>query len=258
MDLSQFAAKTSKLIADNSPTILTVIGVAGTVTTAVLTGKAAYRAAGLVYDEESKKTEEGAYVHPARLNRQEKFLLVWKLYVPAATSAALTVAAIVGANRINMRRAAVMAALYSASNDRLAEYKEKVVKHFGEGKEQKVRDEIAQDKVTKNPSGELVIIGSGQVVCYDIPSGRYFMSSMEEIRQAENSLNSQCIKYGYASLTDFYDRIGLPRNKFSEDVGWKSDQLLEIKFSTTMADNDKPALAIDYFTEPIRDFERAH
>lgn len=256
MSFAQITAKTSKFIADNSPTILTVIGVAGTATTAVLTGKASFQASKLIQkypnvlpDDAEKNREKTTF---------EKVRLVWTLYIPPVTTGALTIAAIIAANRVGLRRAATMAALYAGSEKKLAEYKDKVVEKFGAGKEQKVRDEIAQDHVTARPSSEMVILGSGQVMCYDMYSSRYFMSDMETIKQGMNNVNYRALNYGHATLTDLYDQLGIGRTKFSDDIGWKNDQLLEITFSTVMSDDQKPCIAIDYYTEPVRDFEHAH
>lgn len=256
MSIDQLAAKASKFITDNSPTILTVIGVAGTVTTAFLTGKASYRAAQKIEHEKGRIEYEATSSEDAHFDTKDKLKLVWTLYIPPVTSAGLTVAAIIAANRVGLRRAATMAALYSASEKRIAEYKNKVVEQFGEGKEQKVRDELAQDKVRQNPPGQTIVIPAGQVMCYDLYSGRYFMSTMEEIKQAQNSVNHMTLNYGHTTLSDLYDRLGLDKTRFADDVGWQSDQLLEIKFSTVMSDHDTPCIAIDYEVEPVRGLGR--
>lgn len=254
MSLDQLTAKVGKFVTDNSPTILTAIGVVGSVGTAVLTAKASWKACLKLEDVRASRFKEGK----DDLNNLDRFKLVWTLYLPSVTTAGLTVAAIIGANRIGLRRAATMAALYSASNKNMAEYKEKVAKHFGVEKEQKVRDELAQEEVRKNPPNQTIIIPSGQVMCYDRYSGRYFMNTMEGIKQAQNNVNHRALNYGHTTLTDLYDQLGMDRTAYSDDIGWQSDQLLDIQFSTVMSDNEQPCLAIEYWTEPVRDFERAH
>lgn len=255
MNFDVFVAKAGKWITDNSPTILTTIGVMGTLGTAVLAGKASFKAAYMIDDTRNARFKEGK----EDLDTVDRFKLVWTLYIPTVTAAGLTIAAVIGANRIGLRRLATMAALYSASEGRLVEYKDKVAEKLGVQKEEKIQAEVAQDRVKKNPPSEqLVIIGGGQVMCYDQYSARYFMSDMETLKQAEISINQAALRYGCATLGDFYDRLGLPRTKFSEDIGWINDQLLDLKYSTVMSDDNKPCIAIDYFTEPVRDFQRAH
>jgi len=58
----------------------------------------------------------------------------------------------------------------------------------------------------------------------------------------------------YASLSDFYDLIGLPTTSFSDEVGWNSDRLLELQFSTVLSDDGRPCISIDFRTVPIRDY----
>jgi hypothetical protein len=252
MILSRVAKQTEKFVQDNSPAILTAIGVVGTVATAYLTGRASFKAAELIHDEDViLRAKQEPLLTP-----REKVALVWKCYIPAATNGALTVASIVCANRIGTRRAAAMAAAYSLSERAFVEYKDKVVEKFGENREREMRDELAQDRVDRNPNNEVVIVGTGEVLCYDMYSGRYFESSMEEIKKATNDTNYRIINDGFASLGDFYDRLGLSATKYSEEIGWNTDHPLEVVFSTTMSDDSKPCLALDYRTVPTRGFNQ--
>jgi hypothetical protein len=258
MTLTSFAKGVEKFVQDNSPAILTAIGVVGTVSTAYFTGKASFKAAEIIRDQELAMKDGKPIFVPMDL--RGKFELTWKLYIPAVGTGAMTIACIICANRIGNRRAAAMAAAYSISERAFTEYKEKVVEKIGANKERAVRDELAQDRVNRNPKtqNEVIISGGGEVLCYDEYSGRYFESSMEEIKKAMNDTNYRILNDGFASLGDFYERLSLPSTKYSEEVGWNTDHPLEIMFSTTMSDDNKPCLAIDYQTVPTRGFNRFH
>lgn len=242
-----------KLIVDNSPAILTAIGVTGTITTAVLAAKATYK-----YMKEL--AEEGYYDRDYKFERssREHVEHAWRFYIPAATTGALTIACIIGANRIGNRRAAAIAAAYSLSDKAFSEYKEKVIEKLGMNKERAVRDEVAQDQVTRNPSTgkEIVVTGNGEVLCYEAYTGRYFKSSMEALRKAQNNINFNLLNDGYVSLTDFYTELGIPRTSASDEVGWKNDSMLDLQFSTTLSDDGRPCISIDYRVEPIRNYYR--
>ena len=242
-----------KLIIDNSPAILTAIGVTGTITTAFFTGKATYKYMEVL-------AEEGYYDRDYKFNRSTKEHIehAWKFYIPAVTMGALTIACVVGANRIGNRRAAAMAAAYSLSEKVFTEYREKVVEKLGTNKERAVRDEVAQDQVTKNPvlDREIIITGNGDVLCYEAYTGRYFNSSMEVLRKAQNNINFTLLNDGYVSLTDFYNELGIPRTSASDEVGWKNDSMLDLQFSTTMSEDSRPCISIDYRVEPIRNYYR--
>lgn len=246
-----------KATVDNSPAILTAIGITGTVATAYLTAKSTLKAHALIR-EEIARVNHG--IHPDRQvdpTRKDVFLMTWRFFIPPTITGVITIASIFGANHVSTRRAAAMATAYSISERAFSEYKEKVVEKIGEAKEQKYRDEIAQERVDRNPVDEksVIITGNGEVLCLDQFTGRYFMSSMEAIRRAENELNHSILHDGYASLTDLYDLLGLERTAFSDGVGWTDGHLLEIKVSTTMSIDHRPCLAIDFDLRPSRDFQ---
>lgn len=246
MSWSNLIPRAGKIVADNSPNILTAVGVVGTVTTAVLTGKAAYSSANVLSEESP------------HLDARERVALCWRLYIPAVGTGALTVTAILAANHVGTRRAAGLAAAYSLSDRAFAEYREKVVEQIGSKKEQVVRDQVAQDRVTASSgSREIVVVGT-DVPCYDSYTGRYFSSSMETLKAAQNKINYRLNNDGYASLTDFYNEVGLGRTKFSDEIGWSSISQLELTFSTVLSEDQRPCLSISFRTEPIRDYYQFH
>jgi len=253
LSLVQLAKRAEKLVTHNSPAILTAAGVAGTITTAYLVGKATFKAAELI-----RERNEAQDVHDLWMPAKEKVELVWKLYIPAVTTGLLTVTCIVLANRIEHRRAVALAAAFTISEKALEEYKAKIVEKVGARKEQGYRDEIAQDRVNNDPlkDREVILIGTGEQLCYDLYTGRYFRSDVESIRKAVNDINLQVINDSFASLSDFYDRIGLSATSISNDVGWNLDTVLDVKFTTTLAKDGQPCIAIDFKTFPIRGYSR--
>jgi hypothetical protein len=238
--------RVEKLVADNSPTLLTALGVTGTISTAVLAVRATFQAADLIYNERDRQDlmELG---HP--LDRKEEFQLVWKVYIPPVASGVVTIVCIIMANRIGHRRAAAVAAAFTVSQEAFEKYREKVVEKIGDKQERAVRDDVAQDQVRKDPpSREVIITGNGTVLCRDAFSGRYFESDVETIRKAINDLNQQILGFGYASL------IGLDRTSVSDEVGWQ--KMITAEFSATMTEDNKPCMVLSYSVEPVRDYYR--
>ena len=257
MTLIDLAKKAEKLAVDNSPTILTVLGVTGVVTTAFLTGKASFKAANIISDEQYR-LDLFEKSHP--LEPKEKIILVWKAYIPAVGTGVISIVCIVGANHIGSRRAAAVAAAYTISEKAFTEYKDKVVERMGAPKEQDLRDEIAQDRIDRNSSGDrnIIVTGRGEVLCYDAFSDRYFESSMEELKKAQNDINYKILSDMYASLGDFYDKIGLASTSYSEEVGWTTDVPLELKLSGTLSEDQRPCISMDFRAAPIRDYHHFH
>lgn len=257
MGLTELFKKTQYLAMENSPAILTAAGVTGTVTTAYLTGRASFKAADLLEDfyEEQRLLEDEPLI-PLDFPFKTKAELVWKLYIPAVGVGATTITCITFANRLTTKRAAALAAAYSISERAFTEYKEKVVEKIGENKERAVRDEIAQDRIDRHPaSKEVVIIGNGEVLCYDSITGRYFQSSVNAIEKAQNELNADLVTNMYASLSEFYDYLGLPATTYSEEVGWNINNYLIVSFSTCMSDDQRPCISMDFANHPIPGFK---
>jgi hypothetical protein len=262
--LAQHASKIKFLLNENSTTILTGVGVVGTVATAVLTGRATFRAADLIFEELEEQikitetfSEKDQYLVKTGLSKTEKAKLIWHLYLPPAASGILTVTCIVMANRISSKKIAALTIAAGVSERAFQEYKDKVVEKLGIRQDQKIRDEVAQDRVKSTPLGSQVLIaGTGEVLCFDMTTGRYFQSTMEEIRRAENKVNYELIHYNSCSLSFFYEEIGLPPTSYTDSVGWNMQNHMEVKFSTVLSENEKPCLAIDFSRPPISDYDK--
>lgn len=245
ISISDITKRVGKLAQDNSPLILTAVGVVGTVTTAYLTGTATYKATRVLAEESP------------HLETKEKVQLVWRFYVPAGTTLVVTVAAIILAHRIGHRRAAAMASAYLLSERAFDEYREKVLEKVGTKQEREIRDEVAQDRVAKHPAGssQVVVTASGNVLCYEAFTGRYFRCGIETLKQAQNAINYRVLNDGYASLTDFYSQIGLPSTTISDELGWRSDGAqLDLIFSAVLAEDGQPAISVEYRVKPIRNY----
>ena len=55
---------------------------------------------------------------------------------------------------------------------------------------------------------------------------------------------------GYVSLNDFYDEIGLDHTSVGDDLGWNTDKLIDINFSSQLNDNGEPSVVLDYAVVP--------
>jgi hypothetical protein len=102
------------------------------------------------------------------------------------------------------------------------------------------------------------VVVDGEVLCFDQPTGRYFQSTMERINQAVNSTNAEILNHDTATASYFYEELGLPATTWTDDVGWNTDHLVELKISTVLAENNKPCLAIDFATLPKLDYVPRH
>lgn len=236
-----------KLLSDNLPLILTSAAVGGVVATTILAVKATPKAHRDIQDARSETTEEITSIDMVKLS--------WRYYIPAAVAGAMTVAAIVGSQGINTKRQAALVGLWSVTDKAFTEYKSQVVKTIGEKKEKEVVNEVVKTRMDEDPyNKEIFITGIGTQKMKDTLSGRYFEGDIEGIRQAQNNINAQCINSQYASLNDFYREIGLPPTKHGDDVGWRTDHMLDISYAAHIAENGDPCIGLDYRYAPIRNY----
>ena len=248
-----------KVLDKNSPQILTGIGIAGMVTTTVLAVKATPKAMLLIDEAETKKNQESDLGEDAKLTPFETIKVAWKPYIPVVLTGGLSAACLIGANSIHTRRTAALATAYKISETALTEYREKVVETIGEKKEKAVRDKVAKEKVEKNPvsTTEVFITEKGNTLCYDAISGRYFKSDIEQIKRAVNYLNKRMLSEMYISLSEFYNEIGLAHTNISDELGWNiNDGLIEVDFSSQIAEDGTPCIVIDYYIAPRYDFSK--
>jgi len=218
----------------NSPTLLSGAAVTGVLSTAYFSGKASWDAAHVL----------GRKDPAAVLDKKESFKLVWKLYIPAAASGAVTIVCIVAGTRIGIKRSVAAYSLLAASERAFVEYRDKVTEQLGERKEQAIRDSIAQDRVHNNPP--VLVIGTGSVLCMETHSGRYFMSDMETLRSSVNTINEKLNKHDEATLDDLYYLIGLQPTDTSARSGWDSNKALELQYSTALTDDKRPCITFTY------------
>lgn len=260
MNLAHLTQRAAKLAIDSSPGILTSIGVVGTITTAVLAGRASFHAARVITLKEADDEVRGTLPSDPKELMKSRIDLVWQLYIPPAATGAATIACIIAANRVGARRAAGMAAAYSILERSAQEYKEKVVEKIGERKEEAIRDEIIQDRITANWDDSIEVHGKPEgEIFYDKYSDRYVWQTAEGIRSAINDLNQAILHQGYATAADLYYMLNMPAPAWSHEVGWNSDaKLMEARFSSALTPAGKPVNAFDFSVEPVRNYMRFH
>jgi hypothetical protein len=255
--ISTLLGKVTHLVEDNSTTILTGIGVAGTITTGVLAGRAGYKAYEILQEDLQDRVDN----ETERLATTfEKLQMAGPQFIPAIGVGALTVGAILYCHKLNAKETAALVAAYSLSDKTLQEYKEKVQEKLGVKKETELRDEIAQARIDRNPPSDrsIIITGSGEVLCYDVSTDRYFQSTAENIQKAENAVNLDIANHDAVPLSRFYDELGLKPTPYTESVGWNIDNRCEVQITAAVSPDNRPCLSIDFARYPKPDFDNVY
>lgn len=252
MTPTKLAKMAERIIVDNAPAILTGVGVVGTAATAYLTHKSTIKALKVCIDEGFDREK----MNKPELNTSEIVKLTWTYYIPPVAVGAGTIASIIFAHKINARRAAALAAAYALTQDKFSDYREKISEKLGVKKEKAIKDELAQEQVNKNPpNNQIMLVSEGKVLCMDQASGRYFHSTVETIKRAVNEVNFEIMNGGWATLSDFYERVGLKPTSISEVMGWRRPNQVELQWSTVLTQDQQPCVTFDIDVKPLTDLE---
>lgn len=199
----------------NGSTILTCVGAAGVVTTAVMAIKATPKAVLLLEQAKEEKGEE--------LTKLEAIKVAGPVYIPTAVTGAATIACIFGANVLGKRQQASLASAYALLNSSYNDYKGKVKELYGEDGEVKVREEIAKDEYEKVD----ITPDDGKWLFYDEYSKQYFEARPEVVKAAEYQLNRELNMRTWVTLNEFYEYIGIDGVDGGDELGWSIDGNIE-------------------------------
>lgn len=229
--MNKLLGQAEQFIKRNSSTILTCIGGIGVVATSVLTAKATPKVSLLLKQAEEDKGD--------KLTKMETVRVAAPVYIPAILVGASTIACIFGANALNKRQQASMISAYALLENSYKEYKRKVKDLYGEEAEKDVLVEIAKDRYEDDFERD-----ENKQLFYDEFSGRYFESTIENVRRAECELNRLLSVEFVASLNEFYDLLGIERTDYGDYLGWSSYELVEC-FGYSWVDFEHTQVTLD-------------
>lgn len=270
-NISSIARGVKVSLSRHSPEILTGIGIAGMITTTVLAVKATPKALKLIEEKkeelnkksfDDKMNENGDlrdYHEVNKLKFPDVFKATWKCYIPSAITAAASVACLVGASSVHIKRNAVLATAYQLSETALTEYREKVVETIGEKKEEVIREKVDKERIKKNPvsKNEVIITEKGNTLCMDALTGRYFKSDIDKINKAVNAINNRILHDYSASLNELYNELNIPGVDIGNLLGWNSDMgLIETYLRSQLTEEGTPCLVLDFNKPPKYDYDR--
>ena len=200
--------------------ILTCLGSAGVIATAIVTGRATIKAMHILEEAEGN----------CKLSKTEKFKIVAPTYIPATILGVSTVAFIFGANIFNQKYQASLMSAYALVNSSYNDYKRKLKELYGEDAHDKIVEELAIEKAdgiyiradSYIKSSSLTIDGKNaeRRLFYDEYSKRYFEASVEQVLNAEYHLNRNYILRGSACINEFYNFLGIAPMSGGDALGW--------------------------------------
>lgn len=239
-------ASTAESVKKHSPEILVGIGISGMISSTVLAVKATPKALQIIEEKEKE-------IGKTKLDSIDVVKNCWKYYIPSVVTGAAAITCIVCANRVNYKRNAALATAYALSEQSFKEYREKVTETIGKKKERTVRDEIAKDRIQKDPvtKHQVISTGKGKTLCYDTISGRYFESDIDSIKRSVNELNRRMLTENYITLNEFYWELDIDMIGIGDDLCWTEDSgLIAIDFSVQLTEENTPCIILEYDVVP--------
>lgn len=210
----------------SSPTILTVIGVMGVISTAAMAVKATPKAVELIKADSRCNHGGDPYAH----TKLEAIQSSWQCYIPAALMGLSTIACIIGINAISRRNQASLASAYAMLSQSYQKYRGAAKKVYGEDADSKIKAQVATEKFISGGCGYLYqpqLDASEKILFYDDYSMRYFTSTMAGVLNAQYHFNRNLTLRGYISLNEFYEFLGIDAVKGGDDIGWNMDNIME-------------------------------
>lgn len=229
---------------NNAPYILSATAIVGVVSTAALAVRATPVALQLLEEAEEE------YQEP--LEPMDMVKVAWKPYIPAVVVGATTILCIVGSTTISHRRQMALVAAYGMSEKIMQNYEEAVKEVVGEKKARDIRTKADERSVASNPftkQGAVNKYKEGDQLFFDTLSGRYWWSTRDIIRNAINTSNERLINgmYPFFTLNEVYEHMGLYENEIGDWIGWSTDELIDVDYTSTLTDdNELAAVAISF------------
>lgn len=235
----------------NASTILTCLGGAGVVATAVMAVKATPKAMRAIDIAQDEKGEE--------LTKLEVIKVAGPAYIPSILTGTTTLACIFGANILNKREQAALMSAYAFLDNSYKEYKKKVEELYGEDGVSHIREELAKDKYEDAD----ISVEDELELFYDEFSERYFQSTKYKVQRAMYEINRTIQMGGGVTLNDFYEHLGVDPVEYGELLGWSEggnnekywQSWIDFTYHDVVMDDGLECTIVSMFMEPYPSFQ---
>lgn len=233
----------------NSPAIMFGVGLAGAVTATVMACKATLQLEDVLEEFEKEKlaADEMLTTRPERFDNKKHSATITalrakaakdvvKLYAPAVGVGFISVCLLTGAHVVLTKRNAGLTAAYVALDKGFREYRERVVKEYGEDKDRELRyGSLDKEIVEEGEHGHEVKtikrhgVRTGKSIyarVYDENNKHWSQHPYDNkvfLQSQQCWLNERLRANGYVMLNDAYDCLGLERSTAGSIVGWVRD-----------------------------------
>lgn len=295
--LSKMTGKTGLIFKKYSPEILLVVGITGTIASTVLACRATLKVNDILDEhQENKKKINGVWekvkegeiplddysetdykkdLTTAYIQTGANFV---KLYGPAVTLGAASIACIIGGHGIMKKRNVALVAAYKAIEEGFNSYRQRVKEELGEETDYRYKNGIRSEEVIdieKTKDGKTKKVKREKLV--DDPNGlsvyaRFFDESCEQwsktpeynlmfLKAQQNYFNNMLQARGHVFLNEVYDALGIPRSQAGTIVGWvigDGDNFIDFGIfdgererARAFVNGDEPSIRLDFNVDGV-------
>ena len=243
---------TSKFLKKHGSKILLGVGIVGTGVAGVCAVKNTPAALDSIEKKQAEKPDE-------ELTTKDIISATWKHYAAPVGIYILSASCLASSGRIMCKEKAAITAAYEICRKSYDQYREKPIETLGSQKELEMRREILSDEIKNNPLPYYVETDDGKFPCRDKRLGKYFRTSMDEIKDGFNNLNEQLRLQNYLSQNEARYILGLAMLDTDDGdmLGFNIDDgYLDFIIGYEAGPGGRPAACIEFNRMPKAGFDR--
>lgn len=234
----------------NAPELLLAGGIAGVATSTVLACRGTLRSQDILAAHEQERTimdqlredEQIAYTDEEYEMDKVKLAVstifeIAREYAPAVILGTVSIAALIGSNRILTSRNAALMAAYKVVDEGFKKYRKRVVDEFGEEVDYYLRyqEPIDGEKKVVDMDGKEINYAEADLIG-EVRDGiseyaRFFdhrsiawrrdhETNLFWLKSQQNQANDRLQAHGHLFLNDVYEMMGMPKSRAGIVVGW--------------------------------------
>lgn len=258
MNISRCFASMQSYTRRNAPTILTALGMAGVVTTAVMAVKDSKKAEVLICKRNEYKIDK----YGEELTFSEKVISATPAYLPTMISGVATMSCIYGANMINKNRQAMLLSAYGYLNNCFTEYKDAVKELYGEDSHDRIEDHVIVSKEPEVPTD----LRDEEILVYEEYTDSYIRTTRNKIDIAISHINRHFITFGALSINCVLDFLDCDHVDGGDIFGWsfyKNEEMgidtwIDITLLKVRTPDEHPLYKMSWNIAPSIDYVEWH
>ena len=270
---NSLATRIGRFLIRNSSQILSVLGCAGVVGTAVVAVRQDRKARQTIQNIETdliKTNPTPEDISEWQVSEDDKLTIYVKEHIPTAITGLTTMLCIAGSGYLSKQAQINMIAAYGLLSESFGDYRRKNIELYGTDNHKKILESLAIERAKEvdiysvgffsnnDLNGSSLAREYPKELFYDEFSKRYFESTLPAVLEAQYHLNRNITLGSPVLLNDYYGFLGLEDTIPGNELGWyMCDDYLWVDFNNEerYLDDGTRYIAIQMGYEPTTDWQ---